>query len=568
MDWQTECKERIVSEDYMDFIITENRMGNFKDLPEEDLCRQNIGIIYESIHLPRITQDTFQAGRYDYSMIPSCYTLIDTQAMGQVGISQIQGIPSLSLYGEGVMIGFIDTGIAYEDAVFRNTDGSTRIERIWDQTIQTGTPPEGFLYGTEYTRDMINQALSNEHPLEVVPSIDAIGHGTSIASLAAGGVNTENQFTGAAPRASIAMVKLKPIKKLLRDYYLVNPNTPCYQEIDIMTGLKYLHELANRLGLPLVVCIALGTNLGSHTGSSPLCGLMETYANFSNRVIVTGGGNEANQKHHYMEQFTSKSESKRVEIVVQEGVKGFILELWTSIPNVMAVSIHSPSGEVIPVTSVRKRSNLKHDFVFEQTSVNIDYRLIVEKTGSELIFMRFEDTTPGIWTVTVYPIDIADGVFHMWLPMKEFLTGTAYFINSNPDTTLTEPSNTYSPITVAYYNGSNNAISVDSGRGYTRNNVVKPDFAAPGVDVITAMPGNRFAPHTGSSVSAAITTGAAAILLQWAYYYDKDPDVDSLEVKNYLLLGAQQDSAFTYPNKTFGYGRLDLYNTFLKLSGY
>ena len=89
------CKQRIVSEDYMDFIITQNRLGNFADLPEDSLCRQDLGIIYDSIHLPRITQETFLAGRYDYSMIPTCFTLINDEALTQAGITAIQNYPSL-----------------------------------------------------------------------------------------------------------------------------------------------------------------------------------------------------------------------------------------------------------------------------------------------------------------------------------------------------------------------------------------------------------------------------------------------------------------------------------------
>ena len=44
----------------------------------------------------------------------------------------------------------------------------------------------GASYGTEYTREQINEALAAEDPLSVVPYVDTEGHGTFLAGLAAG----------------------------------------------------------------------------------------------------------------------------------------------------------------------------------------------------------------------------------------------------------------------------------------------------------------------------------------------------------------------------------------------
>lgn len=71
----------------------------------------------------------------------------------------------------------------------------------------------------------------------------------------------------------------------------------------------------------------------------------------------------------------------------------------------------------------------KHNFQFsfENTTVYIDYRLFVESTTSELIHFRFSDAAPGIWKLVVEPIQIIDGRFHIWLPVREFLSGEVYF---------------------------------------------------------------------------------------------------------------------------------------------
>ena len=296
------CRERILSNNYYDFISNQLGMDEFENIVTEDTCTQQTEFIYNIVHVEREVAEPLTFERYSYNAIPKCYTLIDTDAMTQAGILQVQNYPTLNLQGSGVMIGFIDTGIDYQNPVFRNLDGSTRIAGIWDQTIQEGVPPRGLLYGTEYRREQIDEALRNENPFQVVPSRDEQSHGTFLASIAAGGPNEENQFIGAAPDATIAMVKLKPAKQYLKDFYEIHTDAECYQETDIMLGLKYLNQLAEEQGLPLVICIAIGTNQGGHSGLSPLIGLLEVYSNLAQRAIVIGAGNEANQRHHYLGQ--------------------------------------------------------------------------------------------------------------------------------------------------------------------------------------------------------------------------------------------------------------------------
>ena len=147
----------------------------------------------------------------DYSMIPKCYGLLQTAAE-QANSTQIQSNPNLQFYGQGVLLGFVDTGISYEHLAFSYEDGSTRIAAIWDQTIQTGTAPAGFAFGSEYTREQIEEALRSDAPKELVPSEDTIGHGTAMAGAAAGRQTRDGSFSGVASLADIAMVKLKEAK--------------------------------------------------------------------------------------------------------------------------------------------------------------------------------------------------------------------------------------------------------------------------------------------------------------------------------------------------------------------
>ena len=123
-----------------------------------------------------------------------------------------------------------------------------------------------------------------------------------------------------------------------------------------------------------------------------------------------------------------------------------------------SISIISPSGENTSKIPFHVGTSADIDFLFEKTRVSVDYRLLVEKANSELIFFRFRTPAEGIWKIIVEPTRLINGDFHIWLPVTEFLDGEVYFLESDPYTTLTNPANAPSPLTVSYYDGSNGAV--------------------------------------------------------------------------------------------------------------
>lgn len=556
------CREQILSEQYRDFIVSRLQEDIFEMRFEGEVCRQEMSDFYSSIYVDSQIADPIRFDSYPYNAIPKCYTLLDTAALEQAGIIRIQNYPTLELQGSGVLIGFVDTGIDYSNTVFRNLDGSTRIVSIWDQTIQSGESPQEFYYGTEYSSVQINEALASSNPFEIVPSIDNNGHGTFLAGIAAGGPGDDNQFLGAAPDAQIAVVKLKEAKAYLKEFYLIDADAPCYQENDIMLGVTYLNQLAERLQLPLVICIALGTNMGGRTAGSPLAGLLDIYSNIASRAVVIGGGNEASQRHHFFSRAENLNDVKQVEIRVGENVSGFCTELWADALNLFAVSVISPSGEQTYQFPIRSGQTQRYTFVLERTSITVDYKVFVERLNAGLIFFRVENPTDGIWKIVVEPIQIENGEFHMWLPITEFLQNEVYFLESNPDYTITEPGSTISGMTVGFYNGNANSIAIQSGRGYTRSERIKPDFVAPGIEVLGVIPGERFVRRSGSSIAAGITAGAAALMMEWVVYRLQQATIDSTQIRNLLVLGTEKRVDEIYPNREWGYGRLNVYNTF------
>ena len=552
----TDCKNQILSEEYHDIIVSELQRSEFESRFPELPCVQQMGAFFQCFYVEKSERN------YPYNSVPKCSALLDIEAMNQAGILQVQNYPTLELMGSGVLIGFVDTGIDYPNQIFRNLDGSTRVVGIWDQTIQGGAPPEGFFYGSEYTEDMINEALRRENPYELVPSRDTNSHGTFLASLAAGGANEENQFIGAAPESSIAVVKLKQAKQYLKDYYLIGTDAPCYQENDIMLGVKYLNRLANKLGLPLIICIALGTNQGSHSASSPLTGLLDIYGNVGQRAIVIGAGNEADNRHHFLGQLGVEVKSQDVEIRVADRVSGFSMELWSEPFNILQVAIESPSGERSYPFPIRSEMTNPYIFILEGTEVEVSYSVFAERLDAELIEIRIKRPTVGIWKIIVTPVVTTEGQFHIWLPVNEFLENEVYFLESNADYTITEPGSTLSAMTVGFYDGENNAIAIQSGRGYTRSMRIKPEFVAPGVNVRGLATRGQFVTRTGSSIAAGITAGAAALMMEWIVYRLGQRNISSTQIRNLFILGTEKRGQEQYPNREWGYGKLNVYHTF------
>ena len=145
------------------------------------------------------------------------------------------------------------------------------------------------------------------------------------------------------------------------------------------------------------------------------------------------------------------------------------------------------------------------------------------------------------------------------------------FLTPSPYTTLTPPGDSPSPITVGAYNHSNNSIYIHSGRGYTIGGLIKPDLTAPGVDVSGPSIGYRngesipMTTLTGTSVAAAHVAGAVANLFSWGIVEGHNISMSEASIKAFLIRGAKRNPALSYPNREWGYGALDLYETFLRL---
>ncbi len=564
-----DCRTQILSNDYFDVITDFSLQADVKE-PCAAIIENQFRIFYYDRSIVGNTNEYF----FQFRNVPKLYGLMqeggmlaggfDPNSLIASGITQIQREP-LALTGRGVIICVIDTGIDYTNPAFRNPDGTSRILAIWDQTIQEGSPPEGFQYGTEYTKEAIDRALEAEDAYSVVPSRDENGHGSMMAGVAAGSrVSGGLTYQGAAPDADIVVVRLKECKQYLRDFYMVPEKVPAYQENDIMLAVQYADGFAVPFQKPVVICLGLGTSYGDHAGTAPLARYLDLVAVKRSRAVVLPGGNEGNALHHYQGRLGDRNgDSISVEVRVEAGNDGFIMELWGSIPDAYTVSVRSPGGETIPRIRLGVRESITYSFVYERTRVTIAGTLADPVSGEELILLRLQDPTPGIWTFQVSAVgDIHNGVFHVWLPISQFLSAPAYFLEPSPYVTMTDPSFAKNAISVSTYDSDNNSFYINSGRGFSRTGDIRPDLAAPGVNVSTIR-----GKASGSSLAAAITAGAAAQFLQWAVVEENNIVVESRGIKNYLIRGASRSFDISYPSREWGYGRLNMVGTFDALIG-
>lgn len=565
MDIGTElsCEELIISNNFLGVIV--DYMGEIEEVKEKynSNCVQAITTTLAIVYVEALDVDiNFIKRSGGYRSFPDVYGLLDTSSMEESGVLQIRNQIYINLLGKDVIIGFVDTGIDYTHRVFTKADNTTRILSIWDQTRNDSSPPEGLLYGVEYTKEDIDVALKSENPLDIVPVTDEIGHGTFMAGIAAGNIDANKEFSGVAPLSDIVVVKLRQVKEVLRNVYRVKEAAPCYDETDIMQGIKYLTDVAIKLKKPLVLCLGIGTNLGDHSGSSRLGEYLEEVGENTGFVVAAAAGNEGNAGHHYESGVMEPGQEEDVEITVAENESGFFVELWSTIPFLFSVGLISPSGEFISKIPARIGGRDTIRFLLENTIVSVLYEIVEVGTGDELIIMRFEDPSPGIWRIRVYNESPVGGLYNMWLPITGFIEDQTYFIKSSPDITICEPANANGIITSSTYNHNNGSVYINSSRGYTRYGRIKPDFASPGVGVYGPVPKDNFSTRTGSSIASAHTAGAAALLLEWGIVKENDLDMDSFSVKSYMIRGAVRNPDIIYPNREWGYGRMNIFQTF------
>ena len=474
----------------------------------------------------------------------SCLSTIQTSSgsgTGGVGAGAgvISGLES-GLTGRGVLVAVIDSGIDYFHPDFRNPDGTTRIGLLADQDRDR-----------IYTREEINAALetgSRSSALELVPSTDPSGHGTAVAAIAAGnGREGNGVYRGVAYESELMVVKLG------------TPLTDSFpRTTQLMKALDLVVRRARDMNRPLAVNISFGNTYGSHDGTSLLETFINDMSNIGRNVIVAGTGNEGTGAGHRAGSLVmGQEENAQLSIAPYE--TGMGVQLWKSYVDQFSIRLVTPSGEVIgPIDSRLGPQTLRYG----GTRILIYYGKPSPFSRAQEVYFDFlpvrDYLDSGIWTFRLTPERIVTGRYDMWLPSRGILNPSTRFLRPVPETTLTIPSTAANVISVGAYDDSYRAYADFSGRGFTRQTQqVKPDLAAPGVDIVTARRGGGYEAVTGTSFAAPFVTGSAALLMQWGILQGNDPFLYGEKVKAYFTRGARHLPGYdVWPNERLGYGTL------------
>ncbi|MEA4966021.1 MAG: S8 family peptidase [Oscillospiraceae bacterium] len=535
--------DRLISEN-PDIIVTQTLAGRYV-------------VCYTTVQAyPQIVE---QLGTSYLSSIAVVLGPLGRPALEKAGILSIQQQPYLNLRGQGVLIGFVDTGIDYTQQIFRYEDGTSKIRYLYDQSI-TSAPPEGFFIGTEYTNEQINQALKAENPFDVVPSRDTAGHGTFLASVAAG--REEGDFIGAAPDAELIVVKLKRARPYGLELFAVpKEQENAFSSIAVMIGVEYIVRKAQALNRPVVICLGIGTNSGSHDGFSIFEEYLSEIANLPGVCLCIAAGNESQARHHTKGIIEAKGEAQSIDVKVSDQPSDFLISVWNSMADKMSVSILSPTGEYIARIPPKTGSVQITDLILERAQVRVACYFPLEGSGGQLTTVRVLGAPPGIWTITMHGDIILDGTFHAWLPLTGFVSPNVEFLAANPYYTVTVPSTASIAINCGAYDSSNDSLYLNTSWGPTRIERMAPDLVAPGVGILGIYPTGS-GTMSGTSAATAITAGACALMMQWGIVQKNDVSISTYQIRAYLIRGCSRLQNMSYPNPQWGYGTLDLFQSF------
>lgn len=472
----------------------------------------------------------------------SCINPLQTGAVLTPGGAAAGGTTGRNnLTGKGILVAIVDSGIDYAHPDFRNADGTTRILSLWDQTLDT-----------VYDEATINRAL--EQPTEqlrneICPSRDASGHGTHVAGIAAGnGRASGGRYRGVAFDSRLVIVKLG----VPRENEL--PRTT-----ELMSAIDFCIAKGREYEMPVALNLSFGNNYGSHSGTSLIETFIDDISNFGRNVIVIGSGNDGASALHTAGN-VQRNRTSEIEMAVSEYESALNLQIWKNYADDMEVAIIHPDGtRVGPLRQILGPQRLR----VGNTNLLIYYGEPKPFNPYQEIYFDFIPAgsyiDSGIWRIQLIPQQIVNGTFNMWLPAGGVLNSGTGFLYPVEETTLTIPSTAAKAITVGAYDARYNQPAAFSGRGFTREtNQVKPDIAAPGVDITSCAPGGGYVTRTGTSMATPFVTGSAALLMQWGIIDKNDIYLYGEKIKAYFIRGARRNiGGFTqWPNPQLGWGTL------------
>ncbi|MFV1951674.1 MAG: S8 family serine peptidase [Nitrospinota bacterium] len=469
--------------------------------------------------------------------------------------------------GTGVIIAIIDSGIDFTHGDFIDekgtpldpSDDESRIIYLWDQTD-----------GSEYTQSEITDAINGTYA-DYVKEKDEAGHGTHVASIAAGdGSQTGNgipsgTYKGMAPDADLLIVK-----------------TTLYGN-DIIDGISYAISKADSLGRPVVINLSLGSHLGAHDGTSLFEQAIDNAAG-AGKVVVVAAGNEGSYDIH-ASGTVFQGKTTPVDFRIKNlNNESLLLDIWYDGSDEMCITVTAPNCGTTPDTVCPGTTSIGYftGWDSECGQVMVSAPPPNPQNGDHNIAIRFSNdggspVESGTWSFNLTGASISNGRFDAWSSDASLAEFTSNIDNSMK---VSIPGTAKEAITVGSYvtkrswkdingatqdiTGTIGEISSFSSPGPTRDNRQKPDIAGPGQVIGAALSGdynvsdsslllNDNGNHLimqGTSMSSPHVAGAVALMLE------KDPSATSACIKSNLRINAVPYGLM--PNDSWGYGKPDV----------
>ncbi|WP_291569353.1 S8 family peptidase [Clostridium sp. UBA4548] len=553
VEFTGDIQERLKNIDYAKMYYTDNFFGTI-------FVKQGmLNTLLQSV--PEIT---ILHKNFPYTLTP---TVLEEGPFSPKGIEK----GNVPYNGEGVVVGIISTGIDYLNPRFMKEDGTTRIISIWDQTIDMGKRHHSIIYGKEFTRLDINEAIKlntlGQNPYDKVEHRDETGYGTAMAGIVGGRkLDQTEAFSSVAPNCEFAIVKLKKAKKnILVVNAIEESEAGVYEGIDIAEAMDYLSTLQQALNKPMVVYIPLGSNLGGHDGGT----VLERYIDFLTErrgfaTVATVGVQGTGDTHTSGNLFETGGQDT-IDINIAEGENNIIISLYTIQPDKVSVGIIAPDGST--VEKIETPTNQGESITFNLSSSTITIQNYSEEKvvpDNNLEFL-IRGLTPGVWKITLKAEQLLNGRYDAWMTQKNLLQKETRFLKPDPFITVVTPSTARNMISTGFYNQDTGELIEESGKGFTRDGRIKPDVITASYRIITTGLENKLIVGCGSGVAGAILAGTVALMFQWGIVDGNNPNLYAQSIRNYIIGATSKDEGVSYPNPESGYGKLNIPKIFENL---